>query len=818
MFCLVICFEASSQASIQSANSSYTYHPPSSDKDSWQRLNLFLSSTYFQVVKEGQVDLDSSLIYASHSLGMSRLTILTEGIDDPGLLASSQWVDQNNPSTGIRLLSEFKGRMYLEQLVLLGAYYAFHPKGYSRYKDSVEYFVSKAVNESGTLNEEKLERQALCVLVKIYAQANNLKQEDSVFNRLLHECQAADDLETEARAFMYRGLYTPFSPATTQGRITDLQKAVALYLKSGNAEGQINAYTDIGYLQVVSGQIQKAYEAFLKAYQLEEENKYPYVHYNADAIAMITTRQGKFGEPLRYTIESIKSAETSRDSIGWAYFYFRLSSLYKSEGSREKESEEWLEKAMNRFLQDKNPAIYNAISDKIDRMDNAGLKYEALAFVQRIGAQVPPANFTEQLFYNFALATCYTNLKQFELAKSYLSKADAMETQAEAFRGPLRRPQINNQYGFLYFYEGKYREAKSYFEKNLVSANLWGLNLSNSIQADLKLIRIDSILNDPVSGVTHYKLYTQLIDSNFSVSKIRQAEELQVLYQTQEKENQISLLNQQTKLEQANLKQATLVKNLTIAGIVAVLIIAVLLYRQSSLRKKNNNVITHKNEKLQHLLTEKEWLLKEIHHRVKNNLQIVMSLLNSQSAYIDNDAALTAIHDSQHRVHAMSLIHQKLYSSENVSSIDVQLYIRELVSYLADSFDTGQRIKFDLNIEPLKLDVSQAVPLGLILNEAITNSIKYAFPHEQIGTISISFLKNNSDQNLLSISDNGVGMPATIKKTGSLGMSLIKGLSEDLDGNLSIENNNGTTIKILFVHETGVKSPGMSTASFVSNN
>ena len=171
--------------------------------------------------------------------------------------------------------------------------------------------------------------------------------------------------------------------------------------------------------------------------------------------------------------------------------------------------------------------------------------------------------------------------------------------------------------------------------------------------------------------LVHYKKYTQLLDSSFRVTKIRQAEELQVMYQTEEKENQIALLNQQSKLEQANLKQATLVKNLTIAGIIAALIIAGLLYRQSRLRKKNNTVITHKNEQLQHFLTEKEWLLKEIHHRVKNNLQIVMSLLNSQSAYIDNEPALTAIHDSQHRVHAMSLIHQKLYNSENVSSIDM---------------------------------------------------------------------------------------------------------------------------------------------------
>ncbi|HEU5167507.1 MAG TPA: hypothetical protein VFU29_18310, partial [Chitinophagaceae bacterium] len=574
-------------------------------------MNLFLSSTYFQVVKEGQVDLDSSLMYASHSLGMSRLSILAEGIDDPGLLARSQWIDQNSPSTGIRLLAEFKGRMHLQELILLGAYYAFHPKGYARYKDSVEYFVSKAISESGSLNEEKLERQALCVLVKIYAQANNLMQTDSTFNYLIRKCQASDDLATEARAFMYRGLYTPFSPTTTQTRIIDLEKAIALYLKSGNTEGQINAYTDVGYLQTVSGQIQKAYDAFLKAFQLEEENKYPYVHYNADAIAMITIRQGKFGEPLRYTLESIKSAETSRDSIGWAYFYSRLSFLYRSEGSKETERAEWLEKAVNRFLQDKNPAVYNILGDKIEAMSEAGRNNESLALVQHIASQLPPANFTEQLFYHYALAICYTNLKQFELAKLHLLKADSMETQAEAFRGPLRRLQIYYQYGYLYFNEGKYREAKPYFEKNLASGDLGGSNLANRIQADLKLIKIDSILNDPVSAVVHYKRYTELIDSNFRVSKIRQAEELQVLYQTQEKESQIALLNQQAKLEQANLKQATLVKNLTIAGIVAVLIIAVLFYRQSSLRKKNNNVITHKNEQLQHLLTEKEWLLKE---------------------------------------------------------------------------------------------------------------------------------------------------------------------------------------------------------------
>src|SRR5436190_3322578 len=180
-----------------------------------------------------------------------------------------------------------------------------------------------------------------------------------------------------------------------------------------------------------------------------------------------------------------------------------------------------------------------------------------------------------------------------------------------------------------------------------------------------------------------------------------------------------------------------------------------------------------------------------------------MSLLNSQSAYIDNEPALTAIHDSQHRVHAMSLIHQKLYNSENFSFIDMSIYIRELASYLRDSFNTGQRIHFEFNIDPLEMDVSQAVPLGLILNEAITNSIKYAFPENRNGLISISLSNTAVNQYLLTISDNGIGIPSDFadKKIGSLGMSLMQGLSEDLDGYFSIENKNGTIIKISFIRD-----------------
>jgi two-component sensor histidine kinase len=185
---------------------------------------------------------------------------------------------------------------------------------------------------------------------------------------------------------------------------------------------------------------------------------------------------------------------------------------------------------------------------------------------------------------------------------------------------------------------------------------------------------------------------------------------------------------------------------------------------------------------------------------VKNNLQIVISLLNSQSAYLNNEDALSAIRNSQHRMHAMSLIHQKLYQSDNLASIDMRWYICELVGYMQASFDTAQRIRFATETIPLQLDVAQAVPLGLILNEAISNAIKYAFPGKRKGQITIG-LKTLLDGNFqLSITDDGVGLPDNfnLQESQSLGMSLMRGLAEQLDGVLTIVARDGLSIHITF--------------------
>jgi two-component system, sensor histidine kinase PdtaS len=200
------------------------------------------------------------------------------------------------------------------------------------------------------------------------------------------------------------------------------------------------------------------------------------------------------------------------------------------------------------------------------------------------------------------------------------------------------------------------------------------------------------------------------------------------------------------------------------------------------------------------LLTEKEWLLKEMHHRVKNNLQIAMSLLNTQSFYLENEKALAAIRQSRNRMYAMSLIHQRLYQTHSLELISMSRYIPELIDFIKDNLAGDRNIRFGLHIDPVSLDVAQAVPTGLIINEAVTNCIQYAFPERNDGAVNIVLRYLGQDDILLQIADNGIGLRADfdIKRAKSMGMELIGSLNRQLEGTMNIRNRGGLVISIVF--------------------
>jgi hypothetical protein len=206
---------------------------------------------------------------------------------------------------------------------------------------------------------------------------------------------------------------------------------------------------------------------------------------------------------------------------------------------------------------------------------------------------------------------------------------------------------------------------------------------------------------------------------------------------------------------------------------------------------------------LQGSLREKEILLKEIHHRVKNNLQTISSLLYLQSLSTENAEQLSAIQDARARVTSMGLIHQKLYQSADIATIPFMDYIRSLIDFLSESYGIDRnRIRIEIDVQPpdLSLDIDTGIPCSLMINELVTNALKYAFRDRACGLIRIRISRDSQQKYTLSVSDDGIGMPADFDPgTGkTLGMKLVGGLVNQLDGTLEIARNPGTTVKVRF--------------------
>ncbi len=213
--------------------------------------------------------------------------------------------------------------------------------------------------------------------------------------------------------------------------------------------------------------------------------------------------------------------------------------------------------------------------------------------------------------------------------------------------------------------------------------------------------------------------------------------------------------------------------------------------------------IRQSEEVLKHSLKEKEVLLKEVHHRVKNNLQIIISLIRLQTSRIANRVTVEQLHTSLNRIKSIALVHEMLYGSHDLANIDFGIYIQKITSSLRDIYLSSQYdIKIDISANNVFLGVDSAVPCAIIINELVTNAIKHAFGRSKKGNISIS-LNTEGGFHVLNVHDNGIGMSKEIDiyNTESLGMHLISSLTEQLDGTLSVRTEGGTSFTLKFKEE-----------------
>jgi two-component sensor histidine kinase len=200
-------------------------------------------------------------------------------------------------------------------------------------------------------------------------------------------------------------------------------------------------------------------------------------------------------------------------------------------------------------------------------------------------------------------------------------------------------------------------------------------------------------------------------------------------------------------------------------------------------------------------LKEKEVLLQEIHHRVKNNMTVIFSLLKLQADRVNDEQYREMLSDSMRRIETMALIHEKLYRSEDLAEINFSDYIKDMVDSMYMSYGIGShKVTLKKDVGRVALGIDDAIPCGLIVNELVSNSIKHAFPESREGKIKVAIRMNDKDEVELTISDNGIGMPEGLdfRTTDSLGLSLVNALVKQLQGEIELNKEKGTEFRITF--------------------
>lgn len=514
--------------------------------------------------------------------------------------------------------------------------------------------------------------------------------------------------------------------------------------------------------------------------------------------------------------KAMKGYKAINNKRGQASTAFKIAWVLKKYGEYEKAMQKDIYALKLMESIDDKAGICDALTRISNDLTNQNRLEEALVYAKKAIDMAEKNNLTSEFYFVYNNADDVAiAMNEYLLSLDYFTKAAAIAEEQNF--GPIYMADIANSQGNALKRLGRYEEAIKYYSSclaiakkanypnamNTVTANLGEVNLllgnyKEALKYQLETIQLQEAnndysnlienyhhtstiykkLNDFESALAYKQKAYDLRDSIGSIESDAKMSELLTKYETEKKEETIAF--QEAKIDQQKVVQYLGI--IVVGLLVGLLIFAFISYRN---RSKSNRLLAQKN-------AENELLMKEIHHRVKNNLEIVSSLLALQSAQIDDPNTKEAMTEGQNRVNSISIVHQKLYQGTNLGSIEMKDYFLNLTENILDSFGAENKVTLNLAMEKLDLDIDTAVPLGLIINELLTNTIKYAFPADNKGTITIKLEKQNDQYLHLVVTDNGIGKSGITHGTG-FGTQLVSLLTQQLNGTMKEESENGTT-------------------------
>jgi two-component sensor histidine kinase len=400
----------------------------------------------------------------------------------------------------------------------------------------------------------------------------------------------------------------------------------------------------------------------------------------------------------------------------------------------------------------------------------------------------------------FGLGLGYELLKQLEEAEEYFLKAVESFRTTESVYGIG----VSMLYlGRLDLSRGNPSEARNYFNKaseslmqSIEKNRSQKVALGEIKDAYLLLSQIDSIRGDFEQSLNYYKRYVLFKDSINTESNIKAAERLEFAKEAAEKDKEIAVLENQNNVQRYEARQEKGMKIVLLIVVLMLVLFLVVVVRGFRTKQKALKIIGEKNE-------ENKLLMREVHHRVKNNLQIILSLMNAQvEGHRDNKELGEVLKECQNKIQSMAILHQHLYQGTQFASVPVSSYLTELVQNIQKTFKAkSEKVEFQMEVDNTNIQVGLAVPLGLILNELVTNCYKYAFESddEKQKRVSVIFKRIAGGHKFqLLIQDNGVGLPDdfSLDNLRSFGMQLVYGLVGQMNGEMKVLRDGGTGFDI----------------------
>ncbi|MBA6314674.1 tetratricopeptide repeat-containing sensor histidine kinase [Cellulophaga baltica] len=733
-------------------------------------------------------------------------------------LVSISYSQTNDVADTQKLLLKLKKSETIPQKIevslQLGSIYLYKAGTLKKDMDSANYYFESANKYSESINDSEYINQSIYYLAETRFEQQNFEESYLLYHKAINYYKNSNQLEKEAETWLKIADRTKteinIKNFMYDENISNYNNALEIYKKLKLKTKEIFVLKEIADYHLIQGQLDESEKELLNVIKEYKKYNLPNIHHVYNLLCVVSRFKGDFNKSLYYGLIGVDLMIKSKDTIYAPHFYGNVADMYRELSDPEK-SIIWYKKSLSNWENNKyliDGFLYRQMNYLCKQLILIDKEEEAFHLISDISQKKPPYNSYQKAWLAGAKAAYFRKTLRFDIAEiEYLNMLEWMSDIPNTnFLIPIS--EANFEVAEFYLKRNMHIKAKKYILQSL-NVPVGILAQTRLKEANLMLFKIDSTQGNYIQAISHYQKYKSINDSLFNETKSRQIEEIQIQYETEKKENEIKQLTNEGLLQSNKLRKTTITKNYIFGGLILFVIVSILLYKSYSHKQKSNRKLTsqkgeiaQQNASLQKLLNEKEWLLKEVHHRVKNNLQIVMSLLNTQSDYINSEEALIAIRNSQNRLYAISLIHQKLYKNENITQILMSSYIEDLIAYLVDSFDLLDSVEFIFNMDDTLLDEQQSVPVGLILNEAITNAIKYAFPHKGEGIIEIG-LKTIENTCFILIKDSGVGLPKDFdfRNTTSLGMSLIKGLSEQLGGTCVIKNCDGVAIEINFTTE-----------------